>query len=87
VLGGFPNQADVASDQYVFYDGSGLSRQNLVTPRAVVHLLRYAASQPWGASFRDTLPVAGVDGSLPDRFRNIDVQARGCTQMRVRWAG
>ena len=87
MLRGFPNQADVASDQYVFYDGSGLSRQNLVTPRAGVHLLRYAASQSWGASFRDPLPVAGVDGSLPDRFRNIDAQARGCTQRRVRWAG
>jgi D-alanyl-D-alanine carboxypeptidase/D-alanyl-D-alanine-endopeptidase (penicillin-binding protein 4) len=76
VLRGFLNKADVPSDQYVFYDGSGLSRQNLVTPRAVVQLLRYAASQPWGASFRDTLPVAGVDGSLSDRFRNIDAQAR-----------
>ncbi len=76
VLRGFLNRAAVPSDQYVFYDGSGLSRQNLVTPHAVVQLLRYAASQPWGASFRETLPVAGVDGSLSDRFKNIDVQGR-----------
>jgi D-alanyl-D-alanine carboxypeptidase/D-alanyl-D-alanine-endopeptidase (penicillin-binding protein 4) len=74
VVRGFLNRAGIPSDQYVFYDGSGLSRQNLVTPNAVVQLLRYAASQPWGASFRDTLPVAGVDGSLSERFRNIDVQ-------------
>ena len=33
-------------------------------------------NQPWGASFRDTLPVAGVDGSLSDRFKDIDVQGR-----------
>src|SRR5580693_5393389 len=48
VLRGFLNQADVPADQYLFYDGSGLSRQNLVTPHAVVQLLRYAASQSWG---------------------------------------
>jgi D-alanyl-D-alanine carboxypeptidase/D-alanyl-D-alanine-endopeptidase (penicillin-binding protein 4) len=72
VLRGFLNQAGVPSDQYLFYDGSGLSRQNLVTPNAVVQLLRYAASQSWGASFRETLPVAGVDGSLADRFQNLD---------------
>src|SRR5579862_2733675 len=34
VLHGFLNQAGVPADQYVFYDGSGLSRQNLVTPQA-----------------------------------------------------
>src|SRR2546427_392139 len=76
VLRGFLNKAGISSDQYVFYDGSGLSRQNLVTPHAVVQLLRYAASQSWGASFRNTFPVAGVDGSLSDRFTNIRAQGR-----------
>src|SRR5713226_8085456 len=32
VLRGFLNRAGVPGDQYVFYDGSGLSRQNLATP-------------------------------------------------------
>jgi serine-type D-Ala-D-Ala carboxypeptidase/endopeptidase (penicillin-binding protein 4) len=72
VLRGFLNSAGVPGEEYVFYDGSGLSRQNLVTPHAVVQLLRYAIAQPWGASFRDTLPVAGVDGSLADRLKNLD---------------
>ncbi|HTR64368.1 MAG TPA: D-alanyl-D-alanine carboxypeptidase/D-alanyl-D-alanine-endopeptidase [Terriglobales bacterium] len=76
VLRGFLNKAEVPPDQYVFYDGSGLSRQNLVTPNAVVQLLRYAAAQPWGDSFRDTLPVAGVDGSLSERFKNGNLQGR-----------
>jgi serine-type D-Ala-D-Ala carboxypeptidase/endopeptidase (penicillin-binding protein 4) len=74
VLRGFLNQAGVPSEQYLFYDGSGLSRQNLATPHAVVQLLRYAAGQSWGASFRETLPVAGVDGSLADRFSNLDAR-------------
>src|SRR5882724_3989172 len=74
VLRGFLSQAGVPADHYAFYDGSGLSRQNLVTPHAVVQLLRYADSQPWGRSFRDTLPVGGVDGSLSDRFKNVTEQ-------------
>ena len=76
VLSGFLNKAGIPKDEYVFYDGSGLSRQNLVTPNAVVELLRFAAAQPWGNTFRDTLPLAGVDGSLAERFKNISVQGR-----------
>jgi D-alanyl-D-alanine carboxypeptidase/D-alanyl-D-alanine-endopeptidase (penicillin-binding protein 4) len=75
VLRGFLNKAGIPGEQYTFYDGSGLSRQNLVTPHAVVQLLQYAVSQPWGASFRDTLPVAGLDGSLADRFKNLSPRA------------
>jgi D-alanyl-D-alanine carboxypeptidase/D-alanyl-D-alanine-endopeptidase (penicillin-binding protein 4) len=69
VLRGFLTQAGISSDEYVFYDGSGLSRENLVTPFAIVRLLQYAARQPWGGLYRDTFPVAGVDGSLADRLR------------------
>ncbi len=76
VLRGFLNEVGVPADQYVFYDGSGLSRQNLVSPHTVVQLLRYADSQPWGGSFRDTLPLAGTDGSLSDRFKDDDLRAR-----------
>jgi len=76
VLRGFLNTAGVSSEEYAFYDGSGLSRQNLVTPHAVVQLLRYVSAQPWGPSFRDTLPVAGVDGSLAERLKNLDSRAR-----------
>jgi serine-type D-Ala-D-Ala carboxypeptidase/endopeptidase (penicillin-binding protein 4) len=74
VLKGFLTQAGVPSDEYVFYDGSGLSRQNLVTPNAVVTLLQYAAKQPWGRTYSETFPVAGVDGSLADRFRGTPAQ-------------
>jgi D-alanyl-D-alanine carboxypeptidase/D-alanyl-D-alanine-endopeptidase (penicillin-binding protein 4) len=75
VLRGFLNNAGISSDDYAFYDGSGLSRENLVTPQAVVELLRHASSQPWGKEFRDSLPIAGVDGSLADRFKDLDSAA------------
>jgi D-alanyl-D-alanine carboxypeptidase/D-alanyl-D-alanine-endopeptidase (penicillin-binding protein 4) len=76
VLRGFLTRAGVPSEQYVFYDGSGLSRQNLVTPLSIVTLLSYAAQQPWGNALRESLPLAGVDGSLADRFRGTIAQGR-----------
>jgi D-alanyl-D-alanine carboxypeptidase/D-alanyl-D-alanine-endopeptidase (penicillin-binding protein 4) len=76
VLRGFLTQAGIPNDQYVFYDGSGLSRQNLVTPHAIVDLLRYCALQPWGADYKSTFPVSGVDGSLTDRLTSPHLQKR-----------
>jgi serine-type D-Ala-D-Ala carboxypeptidase/endopeptidase (penicillin-binding protein 4) len=76
VLRGFLTQAGIANEQFVFYDGSGLSRQNLVTPHAVVQLLRYCLTQPWGAAYKSTFPVGGVDGSLSERLNSPRLQNR-----------
>lgn len=76
VLRGFLTQAGISSDQYVFYDGSGLSRQNLVTPHAITQILRYASAQPWGAAYKATFPVSGVDGSLSDRLTSPRLKSR-----------
>ena len=62
--------AGIPEGDVVLSDGSGLARDDLVTPRAMVLLLRYAARQPWGDDFISTLPVAGVDGTLEDRMKN-----------------
>jgi len=75
VLRGFLNNAGISTDDYAFFDGSGLSRENLATPHAIVALMQYAAAQPWGKEFRDSLPVAGVDGSLADRLKELDPAA------------
>ena len=63
-------QAGLKEDEFNFLDGSGLSRRDLVAPAATVQLLLYAARQPWGAAFEESLPVSGVDGSLAERFLN-----------------
>jgi D-alanyl-D-alanine carboxypeptidase/D-alanyl-D-alanine-endopeptidase (penicillin-binding protein 4) len=76
VMRQFLTQAGIAADQYAFYDGSGLSRQNLVTPQAIVRLLRYASSQPWGAAYESSFPLAGVDGSLAERLTAPRLQKR-----------
>jgi D-alanyl-D-alanine carboxypeptidase/D-alanyl-D-alanine-endopeptidase (penicillin-binding protein 4) len=72
----FFKTAGIADGDVVLSDGSGLSRKDLVTPRAVVQLLRYAATQPWGELYRSTLPVAGEDGTLSDRMKNTPAAAR-----------
>lgn len=66
----FRRAAGIPDGDVVLSDGSGLARDDLVTPRAMVMLLRYAARQPWGRDFASTLPIAGVDGTLTDRMKN-----------------
>ena len=72
----FFRTAGIADGDVALSDGSGLSRKDLVTPRAVVQLLRYAAAQPWGELYRSTLPVAGEDGTLSDRMKNTPAASR-----------
>jgi D-alanyl-D-alanine carboxypeptidase/D-alanyl-D-alanine-endopeptidase (penicillin-binding protein 4) len=73
---GVLDQAGIGRDEYQLYDGSGMSQQNLVSPRAVVKLLLWADQQPWAADFRSTLPVSGQDGTLADRLRSQDTAGR-----------
>lgn len=68
--------AGVSDSDFFLYDGSGLSPDDRIAPRAFTQLLTYAARQPWGADWRATLPIAGVDGTLAYRFRNSPLQGR-----------
>lgn len=61
-------QAGIPQEEFFFADGSGLSRRALVAPEAVVKLLEYMARSPRFETFYDSLPVAGVDGTLAERF-------------------
>jgi serine-type D-Ala-D-Ala carboxypeptidase/endopeptidase (penicillin-binding protein 4) len=73
---GFLQAAGVPDGDVVLSDGSGLSRDDLVTPRAMADLLRYASRAPWGRDFVSSLPVAGVDGTLDDRLRDSPASGR-----------
>ena len=62
-------------------EGTGLSRRDLVTPEALVHLLVYFSGQPSAKQLRDALPLAGVDGTLAHRMR--DTAAAGNVQAKT----
>lgn len=69
-------RAGVPRTAWDLSDGSGMSTYNRVSPRAVATLLRWAAAQHWGATWRATFPVAGVDGTLARRFRGTPLAGR-----------
>jgi len=68
--------AGVDDGDFFLYDGSGLSADDRIAPRAYTKLLVYAARQPWGEAWRQTLPVAGVDGTLAGRFNGSALKGR-----------
>lgn len=68
--------AGITRESYDFSDGSGMSTYNRITPRATVGLLAWIARQPWGAAWRETLPVAGRDGTLRNRFKGTLLEGR-----------
>lgn len=69
-------RAGVDPGDFELYDGSGLSPQDLITPRAFTQLLVYATRQPWGGELCDSLPIGGVDGSLSGRFHQRSLRGR-----------
>jgi D-alanyl-D-alanine carboxypeptidase/D-alanyl-D-alanine-endopeptidase (penicillin-binding protein 4) len=60
--------AGIDPNDFIFFDGSGLSGHDLTTPRATARLLSFASTQPWFAAWRASLPIGGEDGSLAERF-------------------
>lgn len=59
----------LSPDSFRLVDGSGLSRYNLISAEGTSALLVYMSRQPEFDAYRQTLPIAGVDGSLSNRMR------------------
>jgi serine-type D-Ala-D-Ala carboxypeptidase/endopeptidase (penicillin-binding protein 4) len=57
-------------------DGSGLSRSNRVKPRTLVSILQTMQTTDTTGLFYDSLSVAGVSGTLRNRFHNTPVEGR-----------
>ena len=62
---------------FVIVDGSGLSSQNLVSPALICRLLRHMLEKDASGAFLNSLPRAGIDGTvssflpeLPDEVRH-----------------
>ncbi len=61
-------EAGVERTAWDLFDGSGMSTYNRLSPRMVTRFLLWTQAQPWGAAYRETLPVGGVDGTIGRRF-------------------
>ncbi len=58
----------------VVADGSGMSRENRVTTELLAEWVRsLALDERLGAAFRESLPVAGEEGTLRKRFRGREL--------------
>ncbi|HEY0929376.1 MAG TPA: D-alanyl-D-alanine carboxypeptidase/D-alanyl-D-alanine-endopeptidase [Gemmatimonas sp.] len=64
----------ITGQDVAYRDGSGLSRHDYLTPRAVVRVLDAMHRSPWYTMFRDALPVAGVDGTIANRMKDTPAQ-------------
>lgn len=69
----------VNSAGFVIADGSGLSRDNRCTARQLAATLAWLSRGPASDVFRDSLAVAGVDGSLKKRMKSEPGRVRGKT--------
>lgn len=71
----FLQKIGAAPDSVVQYDGSGLSRHNLVTPNTIVRVYEYMARSRHSVAFGAALTIGGIDGTLKNRFRGTGAEA------------
>ena len=56
-------------NSYKYRDGSGLCRYNYISPYHIVKILKGMYLHPYGEIYRNSLPVAGVDGTIDYRMK------------------
>ncbi|NOY78126.1 MAG: D-alanyl-D-alanine carboxypeptidase/D-alanyl-D-alanine-endopeptidase [Calditrichaeota bacterium] len=64
----------IDTSRFAMFDGSGLSHLDMVTPRQVITLLRALYRSSVKDDFLNSLPIAGVDGSLRNRMKMTAAQ-------------
>ena len=60
----------------IFDEGSGLSRNNLTTATATLALLEFMAKHGEAKAFTESLPIAGVDGTLRRRMKGTPAEGK-----------
>ncbi len=64
VVSEFLRSLNLPTDEATIVDGSGLSPDNRVTTRFIARYLLAVSRKPWFAEFRETLPRAGMEGTV-----------------------
>jgi D-alanyl-D-alanine carboxypeptidase/D-alanyl-D-alanine-endopeptidase (penicillin-binding protein 4) len=62
-------EAGVETEHIRLYDGSGLSRQDMIAPADITTLLRWVHRSAIAGDFTASLAVAGKDGTLANRMK------------------
>ncbi|HEY8665663.1 MAG TPA: D-alanyl-D-alanine carboxypeptidase/D-alanyl-D-alanine-endopeptidase [Tepidisphaeraceae bacterium] len=75
-VGAFLKRIGVVESQFKLIDGCGLSRENEVSAAAVVKVLEHDYRGKNSQAFFASLAIAGVDGTLEDRFPGSDLRGR-----------
>ena len=70
----FLKTVGIRPEALVLDDGSGLSRNDMITADASVQLLTFMSKHRFANVFRDALPIGGVDGTLRNRFRGTPAE-------------
>jgi D-alanyl-D-alanine carboxypeptidase/D-alanyl-D-alanine-endopeptidase (penicillin-binding protein 4) len=70
----FLRQAGIGDSDVALNDGSGLSRNDLISANTTVQLLTFMTKHKYFEQFRDALPIAGVDGTLRTRMRGTPAE-------------
>ncbi len=71
VIRSWLTRSGVSAERLALHDGSGLSRLDLVTPQATTALLRSLTKTSSSQVFRESLPIAGRDGTLGGRLKTL----------------
>jgi serine-type D-Ala-D-Ala carboxypeptidase/endopeptidase (penicillin-binding protein 4) len=66
----------LADDETRIHDGSGLSRLDLISPETFGRALAFANQSKFAETFKNSLPTAGIDGTLRGRLRGKKVIAK-----------
>jgi len=61
----------ISTTRLALHDGSGLSRLDLVTPETNARFLLTLSKTNVGPVFRESLPIAGRDGTLAGRLKSL----------------
>lgn len=67
----------------VLDNGSGLSRDERITPESLAQLLRHAANNPNGQTFVQSLAIAGVNGTAARLAQGPGSAARGNARVKT----
>jgi len=64
----------IPADGFVVRDGSGLSRNDYLSPEAIVDILDVMRRSPNFDLYYQSLPIAGVDGTISTRMRGTPAE-------------